>query len=85
MNISNKIIFNFSEPNEYPLHCDCSWIHRGPCNAYNWVRYVPDDYLFKNEYLIKYQDQTFLESKDCYFENERGQYFINRNSYERIM
>ena len=24
VNISNKIVFNYFEPNEYPLHCECS-------------------------------------------------------------
>ena len=89
VNIWNKIVFNFSKQNEYRLHCDCSWVNRGPCDANNWVEYAPDDYLIKNyeyefmtaiditfedwnwhngfmafdiylnEYLIKYQEQTF--------------------------
>ena len=110
VNISNKIVFNFSKQNEYPLHCDCSWEHRGPCDANNWVEYAPDDYLIKNyeyefmtaieitfedwnwrngfmaidiylnEYLIKYQEQTFWECRNCYIENEneRGQYLYKQ-------
>ena len=68
--ISNKIVFNFSGLNDYPLHYKFSWIYRGACDSNNLVRYSPDYYLIKNEYLIKYQMQTFLEGKDCYIENE---------------
>ena len=76
VNISNKIVFNFSEPNEYSLCCDCSWIYKGLCDDSNWVRYAPDYYLIKNEYVIKYQEQTFWNVKIAIFENEneRGQY-----------
>ena len=109
VNISNKIVFNFSEQNK-PEHCDCSWENRGPCDANNWVKYAPDDYLIKNyeyefmtaieitfedwnwrngfmaidiylnEYLIKYQEQTFWECRNCYIENEneRGQYLYKQ-------
>ena len=81
VNISNKIVFNYSEPNENPLHCDCSWTYRCPWYANNWVRYYPGDYLIKNEYLIKYQEQTFWECKDYYIENEneRGKYLYKQD------
>ena len=53
VNIFNKIVFNYFEPNEYPLYCECSWTYRNPRDANNWVGYAPIDYLIKNESNIK--------------------------------
>ena len=63
LNKSNKIVFNFSEPKEYPQYCDCSWTYRGPCDANNLVRYAPDDYLIKNVSKINDISDLFLDIK----------------------
>ena len=58
VNISNKIVFNFSDQNIYPDHCDCDWIRKGPCDANNWAHYCPDSYLIKN---YEYEFMTAIE------------------------
>ena len=58
VNISNHIVFNFSEQNR-DEHCDCTWNSRGPCDANNWwPYYAPDDYLIKD---YEYEFMTSIE------------------------
>ena len=58
INISNKIVFNFSQQN-HREHCDCNWQNKGPCDANNWwAYYAPDDFLIKD---YEYEFMTGIE------------------------
>ena len=53
INISNQIVLNFSEQNK-DENCDYTYLNKGPCNANDWEKYAPDDFLIKDyEYELK--------------------------------
>ena len=54
INISNQIVFNFSEQNE---QCDLSYNY-SPYDANNWKIYAPDDFLIKD---YEYEFKTGIE------------------------
>ena len=63
INISNKIVFNFSLQNQ-PEHCDCNWQRKGPCDANNWWGYYASD-----DFLIKDYEYEFMTGIEITFED----------------
>ena len=63
INISNKIVFNFSQQNQRE-HCDCNWEKKGPCDANNWWAYYASD-----DFLIKDYEYEFMTGIEITFED----------------